>query len=200
MFDILLQQWQAQSIWEIIAVVLSVAYVFLAARASIWCWPCAFVSTLIFSVLFFDVNLLQEAALNIYYLIMAIVGFYFWLNPKSENNEQQPISQWPLKFHIYAIIIVSIIALLSGYLSDTVLQADSPYINGFTAWFAVFCTYLVARKVLENWIYWMIINPVSLFLFWEQQLYLTAALALLYFGMSVYGYYSWTRLYREKTS
>ncbi len=192
----LLAQWQAQSLWELAAVALSVGYIFFAARASIWCWPCAFLSTGIFSVLFFDVNLLQEAALNVYYLIIALYGWWAWRKggvTDSGKDTELPISSWGWHKQIPFIAITLIVGLLSGYFSKHYLNADMPYLNGLSSWFAVFSTYLVARKVIENWIYWMLINPVSMYMFFQKELYVTCLLMLLYFVMSIYGLLEWRR-------
>ena len=70
------QQIAATSVWEWLAVALAIAYLLLAIKENIWCWAAAFFSTAIYTVLFFDVNLFMESLLNIYYLLMAVYGFY----------------------------------------------------------------------------------------------------------------------------
>ena len=207
------QQWQAQNSWEVVAVVLSIAYIIFAARANSLCWLCAFFSTAIFSVIFFDANLLQESALNIYYLIIAVYGWFSWRFGRNQKGQQQHleeqisdkqskgervITRWPLGRHLFWIVTMAIIALLSGYISDKWLQADMPYLNGFTVWFAVYTTFLVARKVLENWYYWMVLNPVSFYIFYQQELYVTCALMVVYFVMSIYGLLEWQKQWRQQ--
>lgn len=64
--------------WEMVAVFLSVTYLILAIKQNLWCWVAAFISTLIYSILFFDASLLMDSALNIFYLIMAVYGWYSW--------------------------------------------------------------------------------------------------------------------------
>ena len=78
---------QVMSYWEALAVVLGVAYLVLAMRKNSWCWYAAFGSTAIFSWLFFDVSLVMESALNVYYLAMAIYGWYIWNKPQESNTE-----------------------------------------------------------------------------------------------------------------
>lgn len=199
-FQSLLEQWRAQNTWELIAVVLSIAYIVLAARANSWCWLCAFFSTAIFSVLFFDTNLLQEAALNVYYLIIAVYGWYNWRYSEKakQQTEDLPISRWPLKRHLFWVTVVAMISILSGVLSDHLLQADMPYINGFTVWFAVFTTYLVAQKVLENWYYWLVLNPISFYIFYQQELYVTCLLMVVYFMMTIYGIFEWHKQWQRQ--
>ena len=75
--------------WEMLAVILSVIYLFLAIKQNLWCWAAAFVSTFIYSILFFDASLLMDSALNIFYLIMAVYGWYSWKygNVRIEDEE-----------------------------------------------------------------------------------------------------------------
>jgi len=189
-------QWQAQSLWEWTAVLLSFGYIVLAAQANRWCWVCAFLSTAIFSVLFFDVNLLQESALNIYYLLMAIYGWWHWQG--SSEQQQLPIIRWPVKNHVIGAAIFGVIALISGFVSDVYFKADFPYLNGFTVWFAVYTTFLVARKVFENWFFWLVINPLSAYMFWHKELYVTCGLMAVYFIMSLYGVRTWYIKWRQQ--
>ncbi|NVJ49353.1 MAG: nicotinamide mononucleotide transporter [Gammaproteobacteria bacterium] len=192
----MIEQWLAQSLWEWIAVILSIAYVVLAANANRWCWLCAFLSTAIFTVLFFDVNLLQESALNVYYLVMAVYGYWHWQD--QQNDEQRPVIRWPLKKHLFGASICLVVASVSAVIADHILGSDFPYLNAFTVWFAVYTTYLVARKVLENWLFWIIINPLSAYMFWHKEMYVTVALMAVYFIMSWYGLWQWYRIWRQQ--
>ena len=194
----LIVQWQNQSIWEVAAVILSIGYIIFASRASIWCWPCALLSTGIFTVLFFDVNLLQESALNVYYLVMAGYGWFHWRG--ADAASQRPITRWRLKWHLIAILVTTCVALVSGWISDRWLGADFPYLNGVTVWFSVLTTFLVARKVLENWYYWLVINPTSFYILFHKDFYLTCALMVVYFIMSIYGAIEWYQQWQKQNN
>jgi nicotinamide mononucleotide transporter len=79
-------------------------------------------------------------------------------------------------------------------------DARLPYIDSFTTWASVVTTWMVARKVLENWWYWMLINSVSIFLFIDRELYQTAAMLGVYLLLSVIGYMAWRKTYIEQNS
>ena len=91
---------------ELIAMLLSLAYVLLAARGSIWCWPAAFISTAIYAVIFYDVSLLMDSALSVYYLVMAVYGFSMWrkhsTNTLVQANTPFNVTTWSLRFHLNA--------------------------------------------------------------------------------------------------
>jgi len=192
----LLQQVAAYTLLEAIGVILAVMYLLLAIRQNIWCWFCAGISSAIFAFLFFDVRLYMEAVLNIFYFAMAVYGWHTWTSGRSEGHDL-PVVVWSHKLHILALAIIVTLSLGSGYLLDTCSDAAFPYIDSLTTWGAVWATYLVARKVLENWWYWLLIDATMIFVFWAKGLELTAVLYILYLLMIPVGLLSWTRSYRE---
>ncbi|WP_444995915.1 nicotinamide riboside transporter PnuC [Aliikangiella sp. IMCC44359] len=199
-FQQLGQQLVATSVAEWVAVLLAIAYLIFAIKESVWCWPAAFFSTAIYSVLFFDVNLYMESLLNVYYLIMAIYGFYQWHFKKS-GQVVKPIIQWSIKVHTGLIITVLILVFISGYLLQKYTDQDFAYLDSLTTWFAVITTYMVAQKVLENWTYWMVINSFSIFLYLQKGFVLTAILFISYLILAVIGWLKWKQHYeREITS
>ncbi|MCC4831418.1 nicotinamide riboside transporter PnuC [Shewanella sp. 10N.7] len=180
--------------WEAIAVILAIAYLVLAMRTNIWCWAAAFVSTAIYTVLFWKVSLLMESLLNVYYMAMAIYGFWLWRYGDSDvHNTASPIISWSLKTHLIIIAVTSIISLIVGYLMATNTSASFPYLDALTTCFAVMTTYLVAKKVIENWYYWMVINSLSIYLYLQKGLMLTSGLLILYLFMAVSGYFMWRK-------
>ena len=148
----------AMSIWEIIAVALGIAYLLLAMKQNILCWYAAFFSTIIFIWLFWDVSLLMDSALNVYYLIMAVYGWWQWR--RGVTQPELPISVWSARRHLLVIAGVIAASLVSGWLLSHYTSAAYPYWDSFTSWGAVVTTYMVARKVLENWLYWIVIDTI----------------------------------------
>mgnify|MGYP000503452195 CR=1 FL=1 len=184
---------------ELVAMLFALAYVLLAAIGSIWCWPAAFVSTAIYTYIFYDVLLLMDSALNIYYLVMAMYGFWVWQRDISINNEYSSSSlaiiSWRLNFHVKACLILTIISLVLGYLMANYSPADFPYLDTFTTVFAIFATYLVTQKVLENWLYWLVIDAVSIYLYVSKDLMPTVVLFGIYIIIATWGYFKWRSLY-----
>lgn len=183
----------AQVSWETLAVFSALAYVIFAARESIWCWPCALVSTAIYILLFWDVSLLMESALNIYYLAMAVYGWWRWRNRGlvEDGNPAAQIHTWPLHYHAIAIVGIFVISAVSGVLLTKYTHASLPYLDSLTTWAAVFATWMVAQKVLENWLYWIIIDAISIYLYISKDLHQTAILFVLYVFIAAYGWWSW---------
>lgn len=191
--------------WELLAVITSLLYVVLAAKENVWCWPAALVSTVIYTVIFYDVYLWMDALLQIYYLAMAIYGWYCWNKTaptvqNTSNNSQGSllaIQSWPLLFHIKIIVLLTACSLATGWLMDNYTPTDFPYLDSATTVFAVFATYLVTKKVLETWLYWVVIDAVSIYLYIEKGLQPTVILFTLYVIIAIAGYVIWQRNYKK---
>lgn len=190
-------QAQAYSIPELVAVLFAIAYLILAIRQNIWCWPSAGISTALYIWLFFDARLYMESVLNGFYLVMAIYGWAVWTSGRSGDKER-PVVRWPIRLHALAIGTILALSALSGYLLSRHTNAAFPYFDSLTTWSAIWTTFLVARKVLENWWYWLVIDFASVIIYWIRDLQLTALLFVLYLLMIPFGIVSWTRSYREQ--
>jgi nicotinamide mononucleotide transporter len=184
--------------WEMLAVVLSVIYLLLAIRQNIWCWAAAFVSTFIYSILFFDASLLMDSALNIFYLLMAIYGWYSWKygNDRIKDDELD-ITSYGIFKNIKIIGILILISLILGYIMANYTKADFAYLDTFTTVFAVFATYMLTKKVLENWLYWVIIDAVSIYIYINKGFYLTAVLFAIYTLLALIAYRQWKLEYKN---
>jgi nicotinamide mononucleotide transporter len=188
---------------ELIAMLLSLAYVILAAKGSLWCWPAAFISTALYTYIFYDVLLLMDSALNAYYLLMAVYGYWQWSknnNFDQTNSSELTIVSWGLSWHVKACIGLAVLALSLGYLMANYTPATFPYLDTFTTVYAVFATYLVANKVLENWLYWIVIDFLSIYLYIEKGLIPTTVLFIVFVIFAFYGYFKWLSLYKKSSS
>lgn len=195
----ILAQLKALSPVETTAVVLAIAYLILAIRQNIWCWFCAGVSTAIYIYLFAGAKLYMESLLNGFYFVMAIYGWNMWYFGRAGNTEL-PVSIWSGSVHMLAISIIAAMSLTSGLLLDRFTDAKFPYIDSMTTWSAIWATFLVARKILENWWYWLIIDGVSIFIYWARDLQLTSLLFVLYVILVPIGLLNWRRTYRQQAT
>lgn len=191
------------SVLEAVAVILSVAYLLLAARESLWCWYCAFVSSSLYVLIFWDVSLLMESALNVFYVLMAVLGWWQWHSGPGRRIEEQgqrvlKIVSLSARQHLGAIAVLLCLTAVNGWIMSRYTDAVWPYLDAFTTWGSVFTTFLVVRKVLENWLYWIVIDGVSIYLYLDRGLYLTALLFAAYVVIVVFGYFAWRRHYQAE--
>ena len=107
---------------------------------------------------------------------------------------------WPRKAHAIALASIVAASLLSGFLLSRYSDAVYPYVDSMTTWGAIWATFLVARKVLENWWYWLVIDTVSIVIYWSRDLDLTALLFAVYVVMIPFGLIAWRRSWREQAA
>lgn len=198
----------AMSWLEGLAVLLGLAYVILAARESIWCWPAALMSVTIYIYLCFEARLYAETGLQFFYWVMAIVGWWSWRSKRrlvqtaetklQDTSGSLPIIRWPARTHLLILAGNSVATLLLGWLLSMYTDAANPFLDAFTTVFSLFTTWMVTQKVLENWLYWVVIDAASVYLYASRALYLTALLFVLYTVIAVIGYYQWRKRYQTQ--
>lgn len=187
----------AMSPWEAVAVLLLIAYLVLAIRQNIWCWAAAFAGTCIYLVLMYQARLYMESALQVFYLAMAVYGWYHWRHGAGEGHELR-VTTWTAAQHLGAGAAILTLSVASGAALEAYSDAALPYLDSFTTWAAIVTTWMVARKILENWLYWFVIDSVSIYLYVSRELYLTALLFALYLVLVVFGYLAWRRELRQQ--
>lgn len=185
--------------WEGCAVTLAIAYLLLAAGENILCWYCALISTAIYTALFWNVSLLMESALNVYYMGMAVYGWHQW---RRGGDDHHGVAIRTLQFNHHVLIIVAVGALtaVSGFVLSRNTGAAWPYVDSFTTWASVITTVMVAWKILENWLYWLVIDSIAIPLYIDRGLYLTALLFAAYLVIAIAGYVTWRQRYAAQNA
>ncbi|MFK8053880.1 MAG: nicotinamide riboside transporter PnuC [Woeseiaceae bacterium] len=192
MIDAVHEQIVATSALEWVAVLLALGYLVLAIGQSVWCWPCAFVSTGIYIYLYGSVELYMESALNVFYLLVAIYGFWYWWQG-GVGGATATVQRLAARWHVIAIAVIVILVVFSGKVLQAYTEQAYPYVDAMTTWSAVWATWLTARKIIENWWYWLVIDVVSVWLFWTRGLALTSVLFVVYVCLIPFGYQRWRR-------
>jgi len=192
-FTAVWQELASYSSLEIIAVGASLLYIIWAAAENRWCWPAAFLGSALFVLIFWRYRLLMDSALNFYYALMAIYGWIIWNKKRAQPDNTHGIVCWPLKFHGAVIGSVILLSLVSGYFLSVYSDASFPYLDSFTTWASLVATWMIAQKILDNWLYWIVIDATSIYLYTSKGLYFTVFLFAIYIALSIYGYYNWRK-------
>ena len=181
---------------EFLAVVFAVLYLVLAVKQNIKCWIAWIISSCLYLLVMYEVNLYMEASLQVFYIIMGFYGWSQW--SKSQTKEKLIVKTWSLYTHSAAIFLIFLLSFGSGLLLKQYTSAALPFLDALTSWGAIITTYMVAKKLLENWIYWFAIDSISVYLFLSRELYLTAFLFLIYLFIIVFGYRSWNEIRKNQ--
>lgn len=174
---------------EWFAVVTSLTYVFLAGKQQISCWIFAFVSSISYVIISYTTLLYVDALLNGMYALLAISG---WINWKTKTD-QQPIKQLSWKFHGLIVLGSVILGGISGYLLDNYTNQVFPYLDAVLFFLSISATWMITKKILENWIYFIVIDLAMVGIYFNRTLYLSSLLFLLYALFAVIGYIKWRK-------
>ncbi len=176
---------------ELIAVLLAILYLLLAVRQNILCWPAGIISSVLYFFIMNSAGLYMEAYLQIFYVFM---GFYGWSQWKKVTNNSFVVNTWSGLKHFYTISFVLILSFSSGLFMHSFTDAALPFIDAFVTWGSIIATYMVAKKLIENWIYWFVIDFISILLFISRGLIPTAFLFGIYIVIIFFGYKSWKKI------
>ena len=156
-------------------------------------------SSVLTIVVMFGARLYSEAALNVFYAAIAVYGWYQWRYGGRRSGESElPISVWPLKNHMLAIGGSVALSAALGWLMSRHTDAAYPHLDAFVTVSSIVTTYMVARKLLENWLYWLVVDSLSMYLYWQRGLNLYVGLFGIYLVLVVIGLVRWHRDWRAQ--
>jgi nicotinamide mononucleotide transporter len=175
---------------EWLALIFNALYTYFAAKSNIWCWPLGFLGSLFTLLLCLQVGLLAESGLQVFYMLLAIWGFYSWRKMSELDSRNTPIQRMSLFLHIRILVGGVVLSILLGKAMSS-LGAALPYWDSLTTTFSILATILIARRFLENWIYWIAIDLLSVGLYASRELYLLSFLFIVYTLLAIYGWRRW---------
>ena len=178
---------------EGVGAALAIAYLLLALKQNKLCWFAWIASSILYLYVMYQAGLYMESLLQVFYLCMGFYGLSQW-SKTINDNQNTYVDLWSIGNHIFAISLVIVLSFLSGTLLSNFSNAALPFIDAFTTWGAIVASYMVAKKILENWIYWFVIDFISVFIFASRGLYFTSALFVTYLVIIYFGYKSWSKI------
>ncbi len=185
------EQIRLQTPLEWAMTITSLIYVWLAAKENAWCWVWGIISCSIWAYLdFTKYNLWVDGVLQLFYVGMGFWGIYAWRFGKAGDNSLK-ISTLPSAAHLKILLSGAALTLLLGYVFDRWTPTDLPYPDSFVTAFSILATLLTVKKILENWLYWIVVDALAVVLFFVKQAPLAALVMVVYTVVAVYGYRQW---------
>lgn len=185
------------SIIEWISVICGLLYVILIAKKKISGWLFGIIGSITTIYLCYIANYYLEMFLSGFYVIMGIWGWISW--NKNSLKKEVKIIRWPIYYHFINITISGIITLVVGYWFEKNTNQSQPYLDAFTTIYSLTATFMVTKRVLENWIYWIVIDLVSIQLYASKDYFMLATLMALYSFLAVLGYINWHKHLKKNT-
>ncbi len=179
------------------AVLFGITYVLLIAFRKRAGWYFAFASSVWYVFLSFRAKIYAESALQSFYCFMAVYGWYLWNKPE---EGQLQITRWTFRKHLTNIFVSSILSVIMAVVLLNFTDQQSPFLDSFTTVFSLSATFMAAHRILENWLYWIVIDLALAVLYSQQELFLVGVNYLIFTGIAAFAFLSWYQSYRTQYS
>jgi nicotinamide mononucleotide transporter len=181
--------WAGVSPVEAVAAVLGLVYLVLVIRQHRTAWLAALASTALYLVVFYRARLYMQAALQVYYIAVALYGWHAWR--RQADGGELPVSRASARVQAAGLAGIVLASAASAALLARETGSADPFLDSLTTWASVFTTWLVARKKIENWAWWLVVDALTVLLCWRGRLYPSMILYGLYLGLVLLGWRSW---------
>ncbi|QIK16736.1 nicotinamide mononucleotide transporter [Blattabacterium sp. DPU] len=180
-------------ILELTAVTFTIFSVFCAQKNNVWVYPIGIVSTIIYSYLTFEISLYGDFIINLYYTLMSFYGWYTWMYKKDKKNRKIPITFCNKKDYFYTLILFLLTCIFSMmiYFFYGKLQSHYDWIDILTTGIYFSGMYQMSMKKVENWIFWMVGNGISIPLYFFKGFVLTGFLFIILVLLAIIGFFIW---------
>ncbi len=189
----MITEWFLNNYIEVLGAVSGLIYLYFSIRQIIWLWPLGIITSVLYIYVFYQARFYADMSLQVYYFFISIYGWYHWLHGSKRKNSDEQIPVTTVRPDMWTILIGAclVLTVLSGYFLDNHTDSPLPYLDAFTTSASVVATWMLARKMIENWLFWVVIDAVSMGMYIYKGLYPTVVLFLVYTFMAFIGYRQW---------
>jgi nicotinamide mononucleotide transporter len=184
-----------QILWlllELMAVLCSLAFTWRAAQQKRSAWLFGIGSAVLTGFVCWHSRLMAETSLQLYYLGISIFTYYTWKSNSPLVESAFNIRSMSNRLHTLILLAGAALTFGMGYFWS-LFDAALPYLDAFTTAFSILAVWLMAKRYLQSWIYWIVIDTVSVFMYLNRELYLMSLLFAAYTGLAIYGYVQWKK-------
>ena len=185
--------WISTNIVEIIGTLSGFIFLYFEIKQSKWLWPVGLFSALMYIYVFFMAKFYADMGLQFYYVFISIYGWFHWSRSKGESATELPVTALKIGLFFKLLLASLFIYIAISFILVNYTDSPLPYWDSFTTALSIVATWMLARKILEQWLVWVIVDAVSLGLYLYKELYPTAILFAFYTILAVYGYFQWKK-------
>jgi len=186
--------WLQNNYVEILGAVTGLIYLYLEIKQKVWLWPFGLATSALYIYIFFAAKFYADMGLQFYYLFISIYGWWHWLyGGKKQQANSLPVTRINRKTTLVLIPVTTAIFFTIYFILKNYTDSPVPIGDAFTTALSITATWMLARKIIEMWWLWIVVNAVSLGLYIFKGLYPTSVLFFFYFSMSIVGYIEWRK-------
>ena len=188
-------EWAIRNWVEIVGTVLGIAYIFLSIKQNILTWLLGLLTSALYIYVFFVSKFYADMALQVYYVWISIYGWYWWAKGKEskQGRENLPVVHLKKQLLVKLLIIAMVLWIGIYFILNSYTDSPVPVGDAFTTALSIVATWMLARKIIEHWIIWVVVDFVSLLLYLYKGLYPTSVMFVVYTGAAIWGYFEWKK-------
>ncbi len=184
---------------EIIGTVIGLVYLWLEYKASIYLWIASVIMPAIYVFVFYEAGLYADVAINVYYVGAAVYGWLVWKYARRPKEQKElPITHTPVRSWLKMFIVYIVAQFVMTWLLLNYTDSNVPYCDAFTTALSIIGMWMLARKYVEQWGVWMVVDVVCVGLYIYKELYFTAGLYALYAIIAIFGWMNWNKLMKQQ--
>ena len=177
---------------EAISAVFGIVCVYLNAKENIWGWPIGIINVAMAIYIFLQQRLYGDMGLHVIYVILGFYGWYNWLYGGKAHSELKVT--WSSSSNLMLMLVIGVVGTVGlGDFLSSYTDADLPFWDSFTTVFSLIAQYQLTKKYLENWIVWIIVDLVCVFLYFYKGIYIYSFLYVVYLALATMGFFSWKK-------
>ncbi|WP_321299615.1 nicotinamide riboside transporter PnuC [Marinifilum fragile] len=185
--------WIIDNIVEIIGTISGLLFLYLEIKQNKWLWPVGLLTSVMYIYVFFVAKLYADMSLQFYYVFISIYGWVLWSRGVNKSDDQLPVVRLSRALFLTLFGASMLIYVFIAYILVNFTDASIPYWDAFTTALSIVATWMLARKILEQWLVWVVVNAVSMGLYIYKGLYPTTVLFFFYTVLALVGYLQWKK-------
>lgn len=189
MIDFFIENWV-----EIIGAIAGIIYLYFEYKADIRMWPAGIIMSTFYTYVFIQARFYAFACINIYYILAAVYGWIKWYRSKSSESGDYKIIHAPVRYYIRILIATILVFIFVYYILSQFTDSPVPFGDSFVTTLSIISMWMLAHRFVEQWLLVIVLNAVSIFLYFSQNLYPTSIMYLVYTIVSVLGYFRWKKM------
>ncbi len=191
--------WISQNYIELLGSIFGLLYILFSIKQNIWCWPIGFITSALYIYVFFVSKFYADMGLQVYYLVISLYGWYHWMfGAKNKKQDDLKITKTGLRVGITLFLTNAVTFIFIAYILVNFTDSEIPYWDAFTTSASFVATWMLARKMIEHWIIWIIVDLVSLGLYIYKGLYPTVILFAVYTILALLGFLEWKKAIKKQ--
>ena len=191
----LVLNWLSANYIEALGTIASIIYLYFSIKQKIWLWPLGLISSAFYVYIFFIAKIYADMGLQGYYVLISIYGWYSWsvANEKSKNKSKIMKIMGEKRLALYLCISAFLLFVILSQILIRFTDSAIPYIDAFTTALSVVATWMLAKRYIEHWLVWIVVDAISSGVYLYKGLYFTVLLYIVYTVMAIVGYKEWMK-------